>query len=184
MSDDKLADKIFELVNAKQSVKPKRKKREMTPEARAKMLQNLAKGREKSLRNRQERAKGKSTATNQGVSVQTPVPVSVVTPPTPASMVFETSAESKRVESPPSALFETSTPVAEKKKEVKRVSYSETVKITPKAEPKPVVKEEPKPEPIKAETIQQEPVKAEPKPEPDEDNTPHTYSTWQGGNLW
>ena len=46
MSDGKLADyETFELVDEKQSAKPKRKRREMTAERKAAAVANLAKGR-------------------------------------------------------------------------------------------------------------------------------------------
>lgn len=50
--------RIFEMVNRKKEEAPKkpRKKRVMTPEAKAKALNNLRRGRETSMRNRQKTA--------------------------------------------------------------------------------------------------------------------------------
>ena len=67
MSDSEPTEKdilgrIFEMVNQKKEESPKkqRKKRVMIPEAKEKALENLRRGRETSLRNRQEKAKKKT----------------------------------------------------------------------------------------------------------------------------
>ena len=52
MSESDFINKIFEMVETKRAEKPKRKKKEMTPEARERMLSNLKKGRETSLAKR------------------------------------------------------------------------------------------------------------------------------------
>ena len=146
MADDKLANETFELVNEKQSAKPKRKRREMTPEQKATAVANLAKGRAKSLAARRAKAEAKKKNA-QPKEAPTPQTVSVVAPSTATSTVFETSAEP-----PPSA--------PEKKKEEKRASHADAAKMMPKAEPKP----EPEPEPVKATHA------PEPKPEPVKQN--------------
>ena len=61
-NNDELLGKIFEMVNAKAEAKPKRKKREMTPEQRERCLANLRKGRETSMRKRKEKAAAKKSA--------------------------------------------------------------------------------------------------------------------------
>lgn len=179
---------MFELVNAKQSAKPKKKRREMTPEQKAKAAENLRKGREKSLATRRANAAAKAAVKNQDVPAQPPVPVPVQNPkvseviPVVPEAPLKTSATPSAVlnsSTKPSAVFETSAPVKKKGGQEQRVSYADTVKSIPEAEPKPVVKEEPKLEQVKTATKPTHSVS-----EPDEDNTPHAYITWQGGNLW
>ena len=67
-NNDELLGKIFEMVNAKAEAKPKRKKREMTPQQRERCLANLRRGRETSMRKRKEKAEAKKIAV-EGLSL-------------------------------------------------------------------------------------------------------------------
>ena len=71
--------RIFEMVNRKKEEAPKkpRKKRVMTPEAKAKALDNLRRGRETSMRNRQKTA----TEKKNPAKVEEPKPEKVEEPP-------------------------------------------------------------------------------------------------------
>ena len=107
--------RIFEMVNRKKEEAPKkpRKKRVMTPEAKAKALDNLRRGRETSMRNRQKTATEKKK------------PATVVEEP-------EKPEKPEKVEEPPREVKEEPRAVAvpQKKKEEQK----------PKApEPQPVV---------------------------------------------
>lgn len=63
MSESDFINKIFEMVETKRAEKPKRKKKEMTPEARERMLNNLKKGRETSLAKRRAKKAEKEKST-------------------------------------------------------------------------------------------------------------------------
>jgi len=79
--------RIFEMVNRKKEESPKkpRKKRVMTPEAKAKALDNLRRGRETSMRNRQKTATEKKTPAKveepKPAKVEEPKPAKVEEPP-------------------------------------------------------------------------------------------------------
>jgi len=77
-----LIDRIFEMVESKRAEKPKRKKKEMTPEARERMLANLKKGRETSLAKRRAKKSDKEPTTPKPQVSESQKP-SVERPPTP-----------------------------------------------------------------------------------------------------
>ena len=87
-NNDALLGKIFEMVQAKEEAKPKKKRKAMTPEQRERCLANLRKGRETSMRKRKEKAAAKKVGV--GGAAQQPTPetrtrAAVKPTPTPPS---------------------------------------------------------------------------------------------------
>ena len=75
MADQQLADKIFEMVSSKveakgEGAKKKRQRKLMTPEQKANALENLKRGRAKSLATRRAKAAAKKQAGGGGATPQ------------------------------------------------------------------------------------------------------------------
>ena len=178
MSESDMLSKIFEMVESKrQEKKPPRKKREMTPEARERMLANLKKGRETSLAKRRAK-KGEKAAPTKA---PTPPPKAPTPPPTEAPSPTPSSTAPMDVPSPPSTI-PPSTPAP---------SSSTSTPLTSKPSQKVAIN------PIKEDAVDTTPLTVPPsltatppidipKPRPRAATPePFTYSTYGGGgSFW
>lgn len=96
--NDALLQSIFEIVKERQEQKPikkPRKKREYSEEQKAKMLANLQKGRETSLRKRQEKSKAKQTPPKKDDDSDVEEPVAEVITEKQAKQELTAKEESK-----------------------------------------------------------------------------------------
>ncbi len=163
--NDALLSKIFEMVNTKAAEKPKRKRRAMTPEQKAKAIENLKRGRATALKNRKAKMEAKKANAPSEPAPPPPPKKEEPPPPPPPKPKPATPPPPKPATPPPPPKPKTPPPP--------KPDTPPPKPATPPP-PKPAREPTPPPPPVRAPTPPPKPI-AEP---------PIRLSAWGRDRLW